>query len=576
MRNYVTGCKLVRGCKEAGIEAFLLLQLLSGYIISCVSFLLGYSLQPWQFWSSMALSAIAAFIFSKKSAAQVIAINFVVFVLTMYTFTYVHVDASICHLPVAHFMLDGWNPVRENSLEAVRAMFASHGMTHVREFSAMHVLVVPKFVHILSAQLQSASGLFTAAAYPMWAMFFALASAAYKFSRAIWGASVFYACSFAALLCCNPIIMEHCFTGLVDYVSYASVVLALLSLVSWDRYARTADLAVFFASLSVALVCKFSALAPSVLLLGYMFHISRRERRLRIAALVSLCVFCFMCIIPYWTSAWWHGSPFYPSHSFRQDAKLMDLTADFIGNDDASKMGYLARFVYAWVSRPLALWGCRLWHSCNEFMPVWRWDFLASGCDWRYCALIWGSLVAALAFARNRVSAAGIVLFSSFFAITTKYIGYPRYVAHVYAAAALLWYNVAYSASKQRVRTVLLSLCAAASAIVAAEAVCKFLRQVGDESLRQRNLAVMAASNRPYAPVESPSWWTYAIERRFRIESLAPGGGNEACRFDVEWPLMFAGEGLLKRENVSLWRTLANWPHPLWDKDEGMNKEPLK
>ncbi len=562
--------------KEMGVEAFLLLQLIFGYVVSCVSFLFGYSLQPWHLWVSLMFSIASACVCSKKLGGWIVALNIAVFALTLYTFTYVHIDASICHSPVVDFIAGGWNPIRENSHEAVRALFAAHSVPDVREFSVMHVLVVPKFVHILAAQLKSALGLYTASAYPMWVMFFALASASYRFSRKIWNGTSLCACAFAALMCCNPIILEHCFSGLVDYVSYASVAIALLSLVLWDRFSRTVDLFVFFAALSAAVVCKFSVLAPSLLLLGAMLCHSRGDKRVRIVAGVSLVVFLFMCLIPYWTSAWWHGSPFYPSHSFRDGVKLMDLTSDFIGNEDAMRMGYFARFVYAWVSRPLALWGCRLWYGCEEFAPLWRWDFLAAGCKWQYCALIWGAFSSALFFARNRVSYFALVLFASFFAVTTKYIGYPRYVAHIFAASALLWFNVAYSQQKRALRIILLCMCAGASVFFASDAIVKFLQQVRDESLRQQNLKIMAQSGKRTVDVKSPLWWTYALRSRLSLNSLSLSETEQYSGVDIYWPLMFDANGLLKRDDVSFGQTLINLPHPLWDTVDSTSKELLK
>ena len=62
-------------------------------------------------WVSLAVASSAAAFCSRRALAWMLALNLLAFVLTLYTFTYVHIDASICHLPMTHFMQDGWNPV---------------------------------------------------------------------------------------------------------------------------------------------------------------------------------------------------------------------------------------------------------------------------------------------------------------------------------------------------------------------------------------------------------------------------------------------------------------------------------
>jgi hypothetical protein len=142
------------------LEAFLVLQLLLGFGLSNACFLVGSSLQAWHFWGAFAAVTGLAFWYSRKAGLWMIGLNLLMLLLTFYMFTYVHIDASICHLPISHFLEDGWNPVTESSVEAVRARFAGRGVSEAKDFLAYHIIAAPKFSQILAAQMQSAFGLF--------------------------------------------------------------------------------------------------------------------------------------------------------------------------------------------------------------------------------------------------------------------------------------------------------------------------------------------------------------------------------------------------------------------------------
>ena len=120
----------------------------------------------------------------------------------------------------------------------------------------------------------------------------------------------------------------------------------------------------------------------------------------------------------------------------------MDLTGDFIGNEDSCKMGYIARMVYAWVSRPLAILGCKWWYSLETFDPHWKVEFLTRGQGPFFSFLLWSGAILSLFINRNRTTLVGWVLLLAFFLVPVKYIGYPRYACFVYFVVILLWFNI--------------------------------------------------------------------------------------------------------------------------------------
>lgn len=542
-------------------EPFLLLQLLLGYTLASVCFVLGISLHAWQFWVTVAAVVSAAFIYSRNIGFLVLGLNVLAFVLTLYTFTYVHIDASICHLPVTHFLEDGWNPVRESSIEAVRSCFADRGLAETGLFSIMHIIASPKFSHILAAQMQSATGLFTALGYPLWIMCITLGAVAFRFASCVWRSSRLTAAAFAVLVASNYIIAGNSFFGLVDYVTYASIVISALSLGMWFNSKNPIDLMMFFGGAVIALSSKFNSLVCVAFLLLTAAGLGWKERRMRVALAVFFISLAVFCIVPYWTSAWCHGSPFYPAHSFRSDVPLMDLTEDFIGNEDACRMGYVARMVYAWISRRLAEWGCMMWYSLDAFAPSWRYDFLSTGENPFFCLLLWGGAALSLFFNRNRVTLLGWVLMAAFLALPVKYIGYSRYVSYVFFITVLFWFNVFAAASGRigncvRLLTTAFAVCAGGCFVV------MFFSQVRAEGIRQVNIKRIAEKG-TYGFSDSSSCWLYVLNHR-----LAAGGAvlnrRNAHELEIGWPFELAGHGLHQCDDSVCWSVSDGFPSPVW------------
>ena len=213
-------------------EAILLAQLLFGYGLACLGFLGGLPLGGWQFWVTLGASlGLAAFV-SRRAFRRVLALEALMFVLTAFTFTYHHCDAAICHLPMSQFFEEGWNPVRDCSLETVLSYYRAHGITPAEtpqlDFHALHVLVDPKFTQVLAAQMQAACRLFTAAAYPLWLTTFAVALLAFRTAREVLSAPRWAAVAFAALLCCNTELTVGSLQGQMDLVTYNAIAVSSL------------------------------------------------------------------------------------------------------------------------------------------------------------------------------------------------------------------------------------------------------------------------------------------------------------------------------------------------------------
>ncbi len=556
------------------VGQLLILQLVAGYGVACLCFLLGIPLGGWQYWLSVALAVGLGFRSSRWDGLWVIGLNALVFVLTLFTFTYIHCDASTCHVPMARFIQEGWNPVREPTFEAVAAHFAAYGVTEAQDrlldFHVFHLIADPKFVQILAAQMQAGCRLFTAAGYPLWMLFIALALTAARVAREVFGSGRRAAVVLATLLCCNVELTYGSFRGQVDFVTYAAAVLAGLSLLLWQGGRRRADLVAFFASLAIASVSKFNGLCTSLLFLGLAGAIGWKARDMRRGLLLFCAAMLVLGILPYGTAAWWFGSPLYPAHTFRADVPLPELTGDFEEcNAAAAQMGYVARMVYAYVSQPLAVWGTRLWYGDMSLAPAWRKAWLTCGYGFVGCVLLWSGLAVGCRVRRRAVKAVIVILFLSFFMIPTKYIGFPRYVAQVHAAVALSWFAFALQA-EGRIGTIARRLCAGGALVLAGIAGFHFLGQLHIERTVQRNIARMKRAGEPYTLRTKDPWllhqetWAYILRDRCALEGYDLQIDGKGRPLSMDFQMAMEGPGLHTVYGVQPKRLFYPWPGPLW------------
>lgn len=543
------------------IEPFLLLQLMLGYTFASVCFIFGVSLHAWQFWAAIGITLSLAFFYSRRLGVGLLALNVFAFILTLYTFSYVHIDASICHLPMTHFMQDGWNPIRESSVEAVRNCFVARGMDNVDLFTILHIIAGPKFAQILAAQMQSATGLFTALGYPIWIMLFALGILAYRFSSAFWGISRWVSVAFAVLVTSNYIILENSFFGLVDYVTYAAISISAMSLGLWTKSKNIIDLVMFFAGLAIAVLSKFNSLVCVGLLIFLAAVIGWKNNQMRISFLVFFVVLMVLSIIPYWTSAWYHGSPFYPAHSFRDNVPIMDLNSDFIGNDDASKMGYIARMVYAWVNCSFAQWGCKLYYSLDSFEPCWKYDFLVRGENGFFCALLCSSVIFSLFINRNRATVIGWVLMLAFLILPVKYVGYSRYVSYVFFIVILFWFNIL-TAYKGKMSKFIQFVPIVSSVCMGIFFIKTYFSQICAEGIRQVNIASIAKNGGFYFN-EPKSYWAYLLKRRLLIDGVTVSSEGEN-KLEIDWPFVLKGDTLNDYGDELSSSKVSIFPGPVW------------
>ena len=553
-------------------EAILLAQLLFGYGLACLCFLGGLPLGGWQFWVTLGASlGLAAFV-SRRAFRRVLALEALMFVLTAFTFTYHHCDAAICHLPMSQFFEEGWNPVRDCSLETVLSYYRAHGITPAEnpqlDFHALHVLVDPKFTQVLAAQMQAACRLFTAAAYPLWLTTFAVALLAFRTAREVLSAPRWAAVAFAALLCCNTELTVGSLQGQMDLVTYNAIAVSALSLVLWERTKAPAELLTFFAGLVIVLVSKFTGILCTVFLLAVAAWLGRRDRAMRRGFLLFAASLALFGILPYWTSSYWFGSPLYPAHTFRAGVALPDITNDFVGlNEEARQMGYFGRMVYAWVSPELALWGCRHWYGNPDFNPLWKWDWLTGGSPWYQCLYLWTGVALSFCSRRNAVTLVAWAVFLSFFLLPAKYIGYPRYVAQVHLAVVFAWFN--FAAERPETLRRWLWLAAAALAAWLVRTACRdWLRQLLTEAVLQHNARLMRRANLEYSfsSADDATWtWAYAVRERLARDGVRVSVDGPGERLRTDWNMILVSRGLRRAwQGGFYWPCNVSRPLPLW------------
>ncbi len=357
-------------------------------------------------------------------------------------------DAQAYHLPAAKFLLEGWNPVFDSTREALLSATGADFST----FNAYHTAYLPRGGWIWSAITASFTGNLESGDTLILLTAVVLAGLSWTVTPLLFGQGRWKAWFFTGLLVFSPGIVASVFCGAQDGSLYALLLIAMMASCAYRKTRATAWLT--YVALAPILGCnlKFTG-AISLVLSAMIFSIpilwcafrGRGGPRAWWKWVAGNTVGFFFALIvgfsPYLTNWANHGGPFYPEHSFSKDEPLPAMTADFnLTNDDAEAMGYVGRFVNAYISK----WAAHRYYEWKlekkPFQPVWHLNQVGGlGSGFRVIMCL---TLLILCFTRRCGTPwlLTVVILTSFL-VPTKMMGYVRYVPQLWLLPVLVAFN---------------------------------------------------------------------------------------------------------------------------------------
>ncbi len=427
-----------RGSQCCRVETLLLLMLVSALFIASVGFFFGKTCSSIPMFFGFALALTGALFASWRHTLLFILAVALILLATMFTFSYTGTDAMNYHYPMQRLLIDGWNPVFQSSIERFSALPATG------RFSLYHTLFLPKVSAYCGALVACATGLFAGDAFLGYSLILALWCVAFRFAHSEWGCTTFASiCFTATVTLCSKI--TSFLAGQVDYTAYAGFMIALLAFLSWRKTQLLGDLCLAALGMLFAMLAKSTGLICGVLAIGIGFIWTGRSLHYRYAVLLLLLFTVIIGTSPLLTAWIQYGSPFYPSLTFDPTISPVDITSDFIGNSDGESMGYVARIIYAWFSKPLAIKGCALLSGNPNFAPEFYVAGGVGGFGTFFHLMMWGSCAALALSRKNGVFWLCLFLFVTANLAPLKYIGYSRYFPQIWAIPFLALFNLLYA-----------------------------------------------------------------------------------------------------------------------------------
>lgn len=425
-------------------DLLILFALIGSSFTTALLFFFGVTVSAVTFVVFLVLSGGVAALRSWRSFVTYLCVLAVAFFATAYSFAYDGWDPATCHWPMAQAMIEGWNPVLNATIPELKQFLKPW-------CNYEHILCAPKFPAICAAMVSCSTRLFSGMMFANVMVAFVMICAAIRFFITELKCAKWIAIVAAGFIAIPGEILNYLVNGTPDCIKYWSVLGALFSLFLWLRSRKSADAVAFWLLLSVVPVSKTTGIVYYLVLSMIALFVGWRDQSFRRLTLFSLVFIGVVGASPYLTE-WIHGgSPFFPGHTFDSLKTAKDLTSDFIKNRnaDALKMGYFARFVYAWVSQDLAVWATKAYLGAREFNPVFNSPVIngIAGCfNW----FLWGGVLACL-ISRNRRMFFCVLLIIILCNLTgTKYMGYKRYFPEIYAVPTIALMTIANSTRMNR------------------------------------------------------------------------------------------------------------------------------
>lgn len=423
--------KLEYKCISSQTRSVLIGILLIPVLLSLLS-MIGFAtiggVQKWYFPVVMltVLGTVSACkLFTKwREALYIVLILLISVVIAGLPMMYTNADAETYHRAGTILLSNGWNPLEIHEVDSVKELLGGG-------FGGWHVSYLPRMPWIFGAALYKWFG-------------FVEVVDAFNFLLLIgsWISVVAWIRSrlridgvinriLALVLCFPPVVINGMFGGSFDSGWYSALLIAIVSadMCWWPE---------LILATAVMSGIKFTGVVVGATLFA-IFGLIRMShiKEYFIVGIVSGLMMLCANVSPYITNSLYHGSPFYPSHSFIKEERFNDaenpITKDFaVMNEDAKKLGYFGRLGWAYVSQNLVReYYKRTLDRCDfnpnfgvsggvgGFGPMFRVIFVLSLFGW--------------IFVRNK-SINAILLFIAVTILMqpTFYCGYARYVPQLY------------------------------------------------------------------------------------------------------------------------------------------------
>ncbi len=389
-------------------------------------FTVGVSLNAFPFWFGVTISSALAWRRSWKTLATLWGIYLVGACLSFRIVSCSSTDAMRCYFSLQRLLADGWNPVYQLTESGIC------GFAKTTDFCYHHALFVPFFNSLAAAMASKALGFFNGDCFVGVVMILGLWVCAFRF-----GCRIFDSPRAGLLLAFGVAItpkITNVIAGHVDYTIYASMMMTVFFAGLWTKYKESRDLFLTCVSGATAIAAKATGLPFVLLILAWL--ILQNYRDVRFWSFLALGLALTFCLIvsPFIVNTIQRGSPF-PTEN---------LTADFTGNDDALRMGYMLRMIYAWVSPAVAkLLGSYIYHS--DFNPVFDVIGGVAGYGMFFRIVLLLSVLCLLLSRKNIVLIVCVCLFVSANVLPLKYIGFKRYCPQLWAFPFLSALNFIYA-----------------------------------------------------------------------------------------------------------------------------------
>lgn len=493
-----------------------------------IGFLFGGSCSAWYFYVSLIIVLALTAIASLRRALVMLMVVGLLFLLTAYMFTYVTSDAQRCHAVVQRLLVSGWNPICQHSSDA----FLSISCYDYGGISFGHMLHLPKFTAYSGALIAMASGLWVGDAWIGNLIAIVLGCVAMRFARLQWGLTDWRRAVFV-LASLAPAYYISVFVGqAVDYVVYAAMIAAALAYVNWRISSDPCDVFASLLSGVIAVTTKPIASGVILLLVALILLEARQKRFLFYWVVAWVFVVGVILASPLFTS-WFAGGV---EHG---------LTGDFTGNDDALKMGYLARIVYAYVSKGLAVKACAWWYGEPAFLP--QFAIEVSGRNPVFTAAFVLSAIGMAFCRRSALKVVWMLLLLSCVALPLKYIEYPRYVPQTWILPVVAFFHIAHClGEKYRCERRIGSAVALLVGVYCVALCCRtglyYLRNLLLENLRQERLSRMSQSGKVYSVVGGNGYWIHHERARMAGVKMIRNGGIPVNVVDDDFVYSVPGE----------------------------------
>lgn len=388
-------------------------------------------------WFSFLFFSLLSLLIHWKKLLMFWGLTFLGLFLSAYTFSYGGFDSEVYHIPMQLLLREGWNPIFDSTIEKFGRV------TNLDVLFFYHTLFLPKTVALCGALIAKASGLWIANSFLGYLLFFVMLRTSFVFAKRIWKFGRTGCLLFAVTVSCNTV-FSTMLEGMVDFHLYAALIVSSFSLILYLNEHRMHDLVLAVIASAICCTTKTTGLTNSLVMWGAFGLCSwkRKETYFSIAALALLIV--WIGVSPLITSWIQYGSPFYPLMTFDPQITPVDITDDFCGNADGDMMGYLARFVYAWLSPELAKKACAIYYHKADFDPIFVVQATrgVGGYGASLNALFFLSIVSIIMAKKNLVSGLYLYLLLTLVLCPVKYIGYERYFPQAWVLIPLGFYQI--------------------------------------------------------------------------------------------------------------------------------------